>query len=132
MSNALFKIRVKQPKERRSEATLFKTAVGVEWLYVVLHCSLMFVWKDTTMLYSLCGQPSQLTRSEALVISMSETCKGICRFLHFWGFREENTLSIVDLSAWKPHCDSGYMRSVSFWRWMSMTRAKTMMTMLST
>ena len=39
-------------------------------------------------------------------------------------------MPIVEHSARKPHCDSGQIRSASFWRCISMTRANTMPTML--
>ena len=40
-------------------------------------------------------------------------------------------MSIVDRSARKPYCDSGYIRFASFWRRISKTRAHNLPTMLS-
>ena len=69
------------------------------------------------MLCSLGGQPifgrtlkmtSLLIRSNALVRSMKAMYKGICCSLNFsCSCRGEKTMSIVDCSARKPHCDSG-------------------------
>ena len=85
-----------------------------------LNCTVPFmsVWKDSIMLCSLGGQPifvrtlnlkrpSLLIRSNALVRSMKAMYKGICCSLHFsCNCRREKIMSIVDHSAWKPHCDS--------------------------
>ena len=108
-----------------------------------LNCTVPFVsnWTDSIMLCSLGGQPifwrtlkrpSLLTRSNALVRTAKATYKGICCSLHFsCSCRREKTMSIVDRSARKPHCDSGKIRSASFWSQISMTRANTLPTMLS-
>ena len=108
-----------------------------------LNCTVPFVslWKDSIMLCSLGGQPifgrtlkrlSLLTRSNALARSMKAMYMGICCSLHFsCNYRREKIMSIVDRSARKPHCESGLIRSASFWRRISMTRANTLPTMLS-
>ena len=107
-----------------------------------LNCAVPFlsVWKYTIMLCSLGGQPifgrtlkrlSLLTRSNALVRSMKAMYNGICCSPHFsCNCRRETIMSIVDRSARKPYCDSGQIRSASFWRRISMTRANTLPTML--
>ena len=97
--------------------TLLRMSKGLEELPLNCTDPFMFVWKDSIMLYDFDGQPifgriwkrpSLLTRSNAFVRSMKAIYMGICCSLHFsWGWRREKTMSIVDLPARKPHCDSG-------------------------
>ena len=97
--------------------TSLRMPKGLEELPLNCTFPFMFVWKDSIILCNFGGQPifgriwkrlSLLTRLKAFVRSMKATYKGICCSLHFsWSWRREKTVSIVDLPAQKPHCDSG-------------------------
>ena len=77
----------------------------------------MSSWEGLMMLRSLGGhpilgrilkRPSLLTRSKAFVKSMKAMKSGCLCSLHFsWSCLSEKIMSIVDLLARKPHCDSG-------------------------
>ena len=97
--------------------TPLRMSKGLEELPLNCTVPFMSVWKDSIMLCNFGGQPifgriwkrsSLLTRSNAFVRSMKAIYRGICCSLHFsWSWRREKTMSIVDLPARKPHCDSG-------------------------
>ena len=76
------------------------------------------------------NKPSRLTKSNALVKSMKAMHRGWCCSLHFsCNCLKEKTMSVVDLSARNPHCDSGYTLSAIFWSLIRTTRAKHFPTM---
>ena len=90
---------------------------GLEELPLNCTVPFMFVWKDSIMFCNFGGKPiigriwkrpSLPTRLKAFVRSLKAMHRGICCSLHFpWSWRREKTMSIVDLPARKPHCDSG-------------------------
>ena len=100
----------------------YLTPLRISNAFAEMPLNFVSVWKDAIMPCSLGRQPifgrtlkrsSLLTRSNALVRSMKAMYKGICCSVYFsCSCRREKTLSIVDLSAPKPHCDSGYMGEI--------------------
>ena len=146
VSNACFSNRPKKPAKgvgARTQPCVTPLRISNGFEELSLNCTVPFVsvWKDSIMLCSLGWQPifgrtlnrmSLLTRSNAFVRSRKAMYQGICCSLHFsCSCRREKTMSIVDRPARKPHCDSGQIRSASFWRPISMTRTNIVPTMLS-
>ena len=139
----LYRRHVLATGQRKSQRALFDAAANFKWLRgsaIELYCSPR-VSVETLMLCSLGEQPisgktlkrpSLLIRSNDLVRSLKAMYMGICCSLHFsCNCRTEKTMSTVDRLARKPHCESGQIRSASFWRRISMTGVYTLSTMLS-
>ena len=148
VSNACFSNRPKKIQkivEARTQPCLTPLQISNGSEELPLNCTVPFVsvWKDSIMLCSLGGQPifgrtlkrpSLLTGSNASVRSMKAMYRGICCPLRFsCSCRRKKTMYIVDRSARKQfsHIVTPGIRSASFWRRISMSRANTLPTMLS-
>ena len=102
--------------------------------------SLISSWKEVIILRSLgrrpilcrsVNRPDLLTSSNALVRSIKAMYRGRLYSRHFsCSCLRKNIMSIVDLSARKAHCASGYPRSTNDCSLFSMTGAKVLPTIL--
>lgn len=114
---------------KASEVDLLKTTVPF-----------MFLWKDLmiwrsfgghTLLGRILKRLSLLTRLNALVRSINAINNDCFCSLHFTcNCLSENMMSVVDLPAQKPHCDSERTCSASTWSCFSTTWANNFPAML--